>query len=357
MIATATGAWEGHEEKIAEWNGSAWAFTVPNKGFTVHNDATGQDLTYDGAHPAGSWVNIGASVDHSSLLNLSSGNPHPQYQLASQREVAGGYAGLGSDTLPIRPTKGVRFGSDPGSPSQGEVWVVGRDLKYRNDDGTPATEVAERLSRRNAANGYAGLGSDSRVDAAQAPAKAVYVTGGGQAIVPADIGAVGTGRTVSAGIGLAGGGALSSDQTLSIAAFTGFLSKDVDPASQTYPASQSVVHAVYDIGAGGTLIPTGLRLPAAVSAGLVTEAVFEMQDASTRIVTNSNLGAALDDNLQGLATFFMGDVSGAADSNGNAVRKIILRTRNTTGSDITSVDIGVFRVRALALPRGGGSAL
>lgn len=357
ILATATGDWAGHEEKIAEWSGTAWTLVVPNKGYTVHNEANGQDLTYNGAHPAGSWVNIGASVDHASLLNLGSGDPHTQYQLVSQREAAGGYAGLGGDSLPLRPTKGVRVGADPGTPGPGEVWVLGKDLKYRNDDGSPATEVTERLSRRNAANGYAGLGGDSRVDAGQAPAKAVYISGGAQAITPADIGGVATSRTVSSGTGLSGGGALSADQTLGIAAFTGFLSKDVDPASQDYVASQSVVHATYDIGAGGTLVPTGLRLPAAMSAGLVTEAVFELHDASTRIITNTNLGATLDDSLQGLANFFMGDVTAAADGNGKAVRKIILRTRNTTGSDITGVDIGVFRVRALALPRGGGGAL
>lgn len=357
IVATAAGAWAGHEEKIAEWNGTSWALTVPNKGYTVHNEANGEDLTYNGAHPSGSWVNIGASVDHASLLNLATGNPHTQYQLSSGREAADGYAGLGADGLPIKPTKGVRIGADPGTPAPGEIWVVGADLKYRNDVGSPATEVAERVSRRNAANGYAGVGGDSRVDAAQAPAKAVYATGGGQALTPADIGAVAPSRAVASGVGLAGGGALSADRTLSIATFAGFLSKDVDPASQTYPASSSVVHATYDVGADGMLVPTGVRLPATVDAGLVTELVFEYQDASTRTITNTNTGAHLDDALQGMANFCMGDVSMAADSNGHAIRKIILRTRNTTGSDIPGINIGVFRIRALALPRGGGAAL
>lgn len=67
--ASATGAWSGHDEKIAEWNGSTWDFVTPTKGATVHVDAAGTDLTYNGSHPAGSWVNIGVSVDHASLLN------------------------------------------------------------------------------------------------------------------------------------------------------------------------------------------------------------------------------------------------------------------------------------------------
>jgi hypothetical protein len=69
VIATATGAWTGQEEKIAVYNGSSWDFIIPSKGYTVHDDESGYDLLYDAAYPAGSWVNIGVSVDHASTLN------------------------------------------------------------------------------------------------------------------------------------------------------------------------------------------------------------------------------------------------------------------------------------------------
>jgi hypothetical protein len=71
VIATATGAWAGNEEKIASYNGSSWDFITPSKGYTVHDDESGYDLLYDAAYPAGTWVNIGVSVDHGSTLNLS----------------------------------------------------------------------------------------------------------------------------------------------------------------------------------------------------------------------------------------------------------------------------------------------
>lgn len=38
VIATATGAWAGHEDSIAEWNGSAWVFTVPTTGTYIGID-------------------------------------------------------------------------------------------------------------------------------------------------------------------------------------------------------------------------------------------------------------------------------------------------------------------------------
>ncbi len=294
VTATASGAWATHEEKIAQWTGSAWAFTVPNKGFTVHVEATGQDITYNGSHPAGSWVNIGASVDHASLLNLGTGNPHPQYQLGNAKGATDGYAGL---------------------------------------DGT------------------------GRVPGTQAPPKSVYATGGNQAMVPGDIGAPPSARAVATGPGLGGGGDLSADRTLSIVAFTGLVARDHDPALSSWSANETKVHVTYDAGPDGMLVPVGLRLPATVDDALETEAVFEFHDASTRIVTNVSMASVLDDNMQGLANALMGDVTGAESNNGRSVRKVIFRTRNTTGSPVNDIDLGAFRLRAYAFPRGGGGAL
>lgn len=345
-------------KKIAQRAAGAWSFVTPNKGFTVHNDATGQDLTYDGDHPGGNWVNIGASVDHASLLNLDGGDPHPQYQLASQREAQNGYAGLGQDSLPLRPTKGVRTGGDPQSPAPGEVWVVGFELKFRNDTGTPATEIVERQARRNQANGYAGLDSNGRVEAAHAPAKATYSTGGDQAMAPADIGAAPSTRSVATGTGLAGGGNLSADRTISIVAFTGVVSKDVDPTNGNYAqGAPPVVVLTVDAGADGMLVPFGLRLPATVDGGLRTEAALVFHDNSSVVLTNASSTNVLDFPMQDLANVVAGDLANNGLNNGRTVRKVELRVRNNTGSDINNVDVGVFRLRAWALPRGAGSAL
>lgn len=359
VIGVATGAWEGHEEKIAQWNGSSWDFIVPNKGFTVHVESMGQDMVYNGTHPSGAWVNIGTSVDHASLLNLTAGNPHTQYQLAADRETANGYAGLGSDSLPIRPAKAVRTGSDPGSPAPGELWINGSEFKFRNDAGTPATESLERQGRRNQVDGYAGLDGSGRVGASQAPPKSVYATGGGQALVPADIGAVAPGRTITAGRGLSGSGDLSADRTIEIPAFTGLLSRDYNPAEASWTAYETKVHVTYDIGADGMIVPTGLRLPATVNSALETEVVFEFhtESSGTVALTNTNTATTLDGTMQAIADGLMGAVSGAEQNNGKTIRKVIFQTRNTTGDAVTDVDLGPFRIRAYTFPRGAGGAL
>lgn len=357
VVATATGAWAGHEEKIAQWSGSGWTLVVPNKGFTLHNEATGQDLTYTGAHPAGSWVNIGASVDHASLLNLAAGDPHPQYQLAAGREQANGYAGLGSDTLPIRPSKGVRTGGDPTAPGPGEVWLVGTELKFRTDSGSPTTELVERQARRNAANGYAGLDGGGRVGPAQAPAKATYATGGDQALSPADIGAVPSGRTVATGTGLSGGGDLSANRTLAIAAFGGLVAKDHDPATASWSANEVKTLFTIDAGADGQLLVVGVRLPATVDVALRTEAVFELDNGAQVILENTSSSVTLDSEGPALGYVLMGNLANAAQNNGRGVRKVLFRGRNTTGNPVNNVDLGVFRLRAWCAPRGAGGAL
>ena len=48
----ASGDWAGHDNEIAEWDGSAWAYTTPNEGFTVYVEDTSQVLIYVGTN----WV-------------------------------------------------------------------------------------------------------------------------------------------------------------------------------------------------------------------------------------------------------------------------------------------------------------
>src|SRR5205814_1673961 len=55
--------------------------------------------------------------------------------------------------------------------------------------GEPRTQYQQE-SERSAINGYAGLGLDGRVAAAQAPIRTVYATGGAEAVSAGDVGAV-----------------------------------------------------------------------------------------------------------------------------------------------------------------------
>jgi hypothetical protein len=166
-----------------------------------------------------------------------------------------------------------------------------------------------------------------------------------------------TSRLVSTSGGLTGGGDLSANRTLSITAFTGFLSKDHDPGTLTWAPDEVKVHVTYDVGTDGAFLPFAARVPATVDAALATEVVLELDDGTTRIVTNTNTATPSDQNFQGLLTQLAGSVAEAARSNGRVVRKIHFRTRNTTGATVSSIDLGEFRIRAFALPRGGGSAL
>lgn len=352
VAASASGAWTGHEGALVEWSGTSWSFVVPNAGTTVHVEDEGTYYTFNGT----AWVGMAATFDHGALLNLTSGDPHTQYQLETDKDVASGYAGLDGSGYVNKPVKAIRAVSDPSSPLPGATWVNGTDLKYRDNGGTPTTQIVERQSNKGVANGYAGLDSSGKV--AQGPAlhASTHASAGADPITPSSIGAASASRLVSAGTGLTGGGDLSANRTLSISAFSGLLSKDVNPASDSWTANETKVYATYDMGTGGMFIPTGLLLPATGNAALVTEAVFEFDDTSTISVTNSGTGTTASRSMQQLADVLTGDLSSTATNNGRSVQKIILRSRNTTGSTVSSVDLGFFRIRALAVPRGGGSA-
>ncbi len=178
VAASPTGAWSGHTDDIAIWSGSAWSFVTPTAGYTVHLDDEGVDYSYNGS----AWVSLGVSIDHASLLNLTAGNPHTQYQLGSARDAASGYAGLDSNSQVNKPIKSVRTASDPGSPTPGETWVNGADLKYQDNGGTPTTRVVERQSNKGVAGGYASLDGSAHVVEAPAAHATSHAPGGSDAL-------------------------------------------------------------------------------------------------------------------------------------------------------------------------------
>ncbi len=379
IAAGASGSpWGGHVGEIAVFNGgSSWTFIAPTKGTTVHVDGGtggGTDLTFDGVN----WVNIGVSVDHNATLNRSAADAHSQYQLGSARDANNGYAGLDGGGLVNKPVKAVRTASpDPGSPNPGDVWVNGVDLRFRNNNGGGAqTETVERQANKDANNGYASLDGGGLVNK---PVKAVriaspdpgspnpgdvWVNGldlkfrdaGGS---PATRTLVAAGRQVSAGTGLAGGGNLAADRTLSIASFTGLVSKDALPAGGTsYAAGITVLtDASVDVGADGLLVPMHIRLPPAVdNTKLNMEVVLVFADNSSVTLVNTNNGSPADFDVLGLADTMMGNLDSGASNSGKRLRKIVPQVRNITGNPFTA-SVAAFRVRAYALPAGAGSPL
>ncbi|MBA7586681.1 hypothetical protein ES708_28686 [subsurface metagenome] len=72
VIATATGDWAEHEQDIAEWDGSVWVFTTPNKGFAVWLEDVGRQKNFNGTD----WVFFGSTVDHGSLTGVGPSDHH-----------------------------------------------------------------------------------------------------------------------------------------------------------------------------------------------------------------------------------------------------------------------------------------
>lgn len=90
VTATATGDWAGHEDDIAEWDGSVWNFTTPNTGFAVWIEYIGIQKTYNGS----TWVSFGSTVDHGNLLGLAD-DDHSQYLNNTRHDLTGRHT-LGS---------------------------------------------------------------------------------------------------------------------------------------------------------------------------------------------------------------------------------------------------------------------
>lgn len=72
VIATATGDWVGHEDDIAEWNGTTWDFTTPNLGFAVWIEATTIQKVWNGT----AWVRLGSTIDHQNLTGVTATSHH-----------------------------------------------------------------------------------------------------------------------------------------------------------------------------------------------------------------------------------------------------------------------------------------
>lgn len=159
VIATATGAFAGHEDDIAEYNGSSWDFYTPDDGWAVWVEDVNQLWTYNGS----AWVRFGSTVDHGSLIGLAD-DDHTQYLLVTGTRAMSGGLNMGGNAI-------TNVGN-----------VDGRDVSA---DG--AALDAHLINYSNP-----------------------------HAVTTTQIGAVPTTRQVIAGDGLTGGGALSSDVTIDV---------------------------------------------------------------------------------------------------------------------------------------------
>jgi len=199
-------------------------------------------------------------------------------------------------------------------------------LKIVND----TNHVAEATARRNAANGYAGVGADSRVAAAQAPDAATYENGGNQALTPANIGASGvlenvansvSSSNMSAGAKQAAlqskvilGRVIGAEQTKSGAG----TSHAYDPGSGSYAtltgSSKGILALASGAGASNEF-DTGTSKIGASATPSQAKGLVLIRDGSNNEILNNNgdeVWAVLTDEATEKLYFFTGAFSSAA---------------------------------------------
>lgn len=112
-----SGDWAGHDNKIAEWNGSNWNIIPPTEGTATLVESLDKQYNYNGSE----WVLFGTLVNHVNLIGLLD-DDHTQYVLLEGR--TGGqvmYGGkLANEDLTIFSTEhstrgNVLLNSDGGS--------------------------------------------------------------------------------------------------------------------------------------------------------------------------------------------------------------------------------------------------
>lgn len=89
-----TGDWSGHANEIAEWDGSAWTYYVPDEGDSVWVEDDDILYRFDGTD----WIQFGATSHHGALSGLGD-DDHNQYLHVDGRRSMTGALDLGSHNL------------------------------------------------------------------------------------------------------------------------------------------------------------------------------------------------------------------------------------------------------------------
>ncbi len=89
--------WEGHDNQIAEWNGTVWEFTVPDKGTTVDVEDEDKYYTYNGTE----WILMAGMFNHNQLAGLQGGQTGEYYHLTAQQlgNLSHNIEGINVETL------------------------------------------------------------------------------------------------------------------------------------------------------------------------------------------------------------------------------------------------------------------
>ena len=73
--ASATGDWTGHDNELAEWDGSAWQFTSVSEGMAMWIEDEDVVYTWNGTD----WVKMSSTQQHNNQAGLQGGNGTDEY--------------------------------------------------------------------------------------------------------------------------------------------------------------------------------------------------------------------------------------------------------------------------------------
>lgn len=69
-LQAASGAWAGHDNEVATWDGAAWDFVAVSEGMATWIEDEDVVYVWNGT----TWAKIGTTITHSNLLDLQGGN-------------------------------------------------------------------------------------------------------------------------------------------------------------------------------------------------------------------------------------------------------------------------------------------
>ena len=82
--SSATDDWSGHDNDIAEYNGSSWDFTSVSEGMATWVEDEDVQYVYNGT----SWAKLGTTLTHNNMLSLQGGTTNEYYHLTNTEHSA-----------------------------------------------------------------------------------------------------------------------------------------------------------------------------------------------------------------------------------------------------------------------------
>ena len=81
VAPSATGAWSGHDNEIAQYGTNAWQFIAVNSGTATWVENNDADYVFNGT----SWIKFGSTINHNNTLGLQGGTSTERYHLTNSQ--------------------------------------------------------------------------------------------------------------------------------------------------------------------------------------------------------------------------------------------------------------------------------